>query len=64
MAYTMSTGDKSTVGNWIKLASAVFGPESKQVEFLRTKITTKNGLDEEIIADESQLLFVLMSLEQ
>lgn len=58
----LSTGDDSTVGNWINLATAVFGEDSKQVAFLKTKITEDNGLDEEVIADERQLLMVLLSL--
>lgn len=60
---TLTTGQKSTVGNWVKLASVVFGKDSKQVEFLRSKATKENGFDEPIISDERQLLFMLMNMD-
>jgi hypothetical protein len=61
---TLSTGQKSTVGVWIGLASAVFGPESKQVEFLKSKATKEHSLEEPVLADERQLLLVLMSMSK
>lgn len=58
----LSTGQLSTVGNWIGLAKIVFGEESKQIKFLQSKITEKNGLDEPIITDEGQVIFLLVNL--
>ena len=59
---TLSTGHSSTVGNWIMLSEKLFGKESKQVKFLQTKISEERGLDEPILANENQLLHVLVNL--
>lgn len=56
---TLSTGDPSTLGTYLRLAE-IFGP--KAVEFIQKKIDeSPNGADEEVIADESQMLLLLMS---
>lgn len=59
----LSTGEDSTLGNWKELAIAFFGEDSPQVEFLQNKID-EFGEDDEVIADEAQLLMVLVSLSE
>jgi len=59
----LSTGDDSTLGNYRKLAAAMFGEGSYAVEFLDAKIA-EQGADEEVIADEGQMIGVLASLER
>lgn len=59
----LSLGMDSTLENWIKLASATFGTDSEPVKFLKRKADeSPNGLQEEVIADEGQLLLVLGSM--
>ncbi len=59
----LSDGSNSTLGRWMELANAVFGEDSKQSKFLQKKIDeSPNGVNEEVIADESQLLYVLVNL--
>lgn len=56
----MSTGQDSTLGNWLSLSAAFFGDNSGAVEFLRDKIAkAEKGEQEEVIADERQLLHFL-----
>ena len=57
----MSVGMPSTLGNWHKMSSAVFGPDSRATEFLQKKID-EQGPDEEVIADEAQLIQVLVTI--
>lgn len=59
----LSTGQESTIGNWIDLSSAVFGHDSKQVEFLKSLVTEESGLDGLILADETQMLHVLANIK-
>jgi hypothetical protein len=54
----LSIGIDSTLENWIKLASIAFGEDSIPVEFLKEK-AEKQGLQEEVIADEAQLMQAL-----
>lgn len=59
----MSTGQDSTLGNWIKMVQLVFGKDSKAIDFLEKKVLeSPNGRNEEIIADEGQLLHVLLGM--
>lgn len=59
----LSTGVDSTLGNYRDLASAFFGEDSLQVKFLDDKIAeSPNGRDEEVIAPESQMLYLLVNL--
>lgn len=59
----LSTGQDNTLENWILLSTSVFGEDSKATEFLKTKANeSPNGIKEEVIADERQLLMVLMNL--
>ena len=57
----LSIGMPSTLGSYKALCDAVFGPDSAQARFINDKIATQ-GVDEEVIADESQMLYLLMSL--
>lgn len=59
----LSTGQDSTLENWIILSTVVFGEDSKQTAFLKEKAdASPNGVKEEVVADEGQLLMVLMSM--
>ena len=61
----LSIGSDSTLGNWIKLCTAFFGEDSVQVEFLQNKAkTSPNGLEEEVMADEQQLLYALINMKE
>lgn len=60
----LSTGDDSTLGNWLKLAKAAFGEDSEPVRMLENKIKeSPNGEEEEVIAEEGQFLMLLSLLE-
>lgn len=54
----LSTGDDATLGNYRKMAAAVFGEDSKSVKFLDGKIK-EQGEDEEVVATEDQMLLLL-----
>jgi hypothetical protein len=59
----LSTGDDSTLGTYKKLASAIFGENSKAVEFLNEKIKSDpDGENGEVIADEGQMINLLLNL--
>jgi hypothetical protein len=59
----LSTGDESTLGNYRKMAMAVFG-DGKAVAFLDKKIKeSKKGEEEEVIAPESQMVMLLGSIQ-
>ena len=61
----LSTGQDSTLGSYHKLATLVFGANSSQVQFLESKIATSpNGADEEVVADERQMLYLLVNLPE
>jgi hypothetical protein len=61
----LSTGDDSTLGNYLKLAKAVFGEDSKPVKFLKDKIDqSPNGDNEEVLAPENQMIPLLLSMYQ
>ncbi len=56
----MSTGDDATLGNYRKMAAAIFGEGSKPVKFLDEKIAdSPNGANAEVIADERQMVYLL-----
>lgn len=57
----LSTGDDSTLGNWRDLTAAAFGADSKATAFLDEKIA-EQGRDAEVLADESQMLVALVSI--
>jgi hypothetical protein len=59
----LSTGQDSTLGNWIALSKMTFGETSPATTFLQEKAEkATNGKDEEVIADERQLLHMLMTM--
>lgn len=58
----LSTGDAATLANYRKMSVIAFGEGSGAVKFLDAKIAkSPNGGDEEVLADESQILLVLAS---
>jgi hypothetical protein len=62
---TLSTGQPSTLGSYKKLCGIFFGEDSAQYEFIEAKIIqSPNGEDEEVIADESQMMYLLVSLDK
>lgn len=59
----LSTGQDSTLGTYLKLCEVVFGKDSQQTRFIEKKISeSPNGADEEVIAEESQMLYLLVNL--
>jgi hypothetical protein len=59
----MSTGQDNTLGNWRDLTAAMFGVDSPATAFLDDKIASSpHGRDEYVLADERQLLNVLVQL--
>lgn len=59
----LSTGQDSTLGEYLKLSTAFFGAESKATQFIQNKIANSpNGANEEVIADESQMLYLLETM--
>ena len=59
----LSTGQDSTLASYLKLCLAVFGQDSAQVRFIMDKIAeSPNGAYEEVIAEESQMLYLLVNL--
>lgn len=60
---TLSTGMPSTLGSYLKLCNIFFGEESVQTKFIQEKIASNpNGADEEVIAEESQMMYLLFNL--
>lgn len=60
---TLSTGMPSTLASYLKLSLAFFGKESPQVRFIMDKIATSpNGANEEVVAEESQMMYLLFNL--
>ena len=60
---TLSTGMPSTLGSYLKLCNIFFGEESEQTKFIMEKIASNpNGADEEVITEESQMMFLLFNL--
>lgn len=59
----LSTGQDATLGNYLTLTKAVFGPQSKPAKYLEAKIAeSPHGVDEEVIQDESQMVCLLGSM--
>jgi hypothetical protein len=60
---TLSIGMPSTLGSYLKLCNIFFGEESEQTKFIMDKIeTSPNGANEEVIAEESQMMYLLVNL--
>lgn len=56
----LSTGQDSTLGNYMILTRIFFGEGSKAVVYLQKKIDeSPNGAGEEVIAEESQMVHLL-----
>lgn len=56
----LSTGQDSTLGNYRDLSAAFFGEGSTQTKFFDDKIAVSTaGREEEVIAAESQMIFLL-----
>lgn len=61
----LSTGQDSTLGNYLKLCDAFFGHLSAQSEFIKDKIASSpNGPDEEVVAEESQMMYLLFNINE
>lgn len=61
----LSTGQDSTLGNYLALANIFFGENSGAVRFIEGKIKhSSNGANEEVIAAESQMIYLLHSLNE
>lgn len=59
----ISTGQDSTLGNYRKMAAALFGEDSKAVSFLDEKIAEdSSGENGEVIADEGQMIYLLVNI--
>lgn len=62
---TLSTGMPSTLGSYKTLCKIFFGEDSAQYQFIESKIIqSPNGEDEEVIADESQMLYLLSTMNK
>ena len=58
--HKLSTGQDSTLGEYKKLA-VIFGQNA--IDFIQKKIDeSPNGEDEYVMADETQMLFLLSSM--
>ena len=57
----LSTGDDATLGNYRKLIAAMLGNDNKAIKFLDDKIA-EQGVNAEVIQDESQMLYLLMMM--
>ena len=61
----MSMGGDATLGNYRKMAVIFFGDDSPAVKFLDGKIKeSPNGSDEEVITDESQMVYLLANIHR
>jgi hypothetical protein len=59
----LSIGLPSTLGSYLQLCNIFFGEESVQVRFINQKIAASpNGADEEVVAEESQMMYLLFNL--
>ena len=55
----LSTGDDATLGTYLKIAQ-LFGPKAEKL--IQNKIdNSPNGEDEEVLADETQMLHMLLA---
>lgn len=62
---TLSIGLPSTLKSYKQLCDVFFGAESLQSKFISEKINTSpNGEDEEVIAEESQMMYLLVSMNE
>jgi hypothetical protein len=62
--HNLSTGVESTLGNYLQLCIACFGETSKSAEYFRGKIKEDpKAADGYVIAPESQVMLIIMSME-
>ena len=62
--HTLSTGEISTLGNYRKLAAALFGADSTATKLMDKQIAdAPNHENEEVMADESQIVHLLLTIE-
>lgn len=60
----LSTGHPSILASYRDLCEVFFGKESPQYKFIVEKIdASPNGADEEVIADETQMMYLLGSMK-
>ena len=60
---TLSTGDPSTLGSYLKLARAVFGPDSGPAKYLERKVSeSPHGEAEPVLQAETQMMYLLLYL--
>jgi hypothetical protein len=60
---TLSDGTPSTLGGYRAIAAALGGDPNKATEFLDKKAAeSPNGLNEVVVAAESQMLLLIVSL--
>jgi hypothetical protein len=60
---TLSIGMPSTLGSYLTLCNTFFGEESVQSKFILGKIASNpNGADEEVVVEESQMMYLLVNL--
>lgn len=61
----LSIGLDSTLGSYHKLCGIFFGPDSVQARFIDQQIAkSPNGANEEVVADESQMMYLLVNLNE
>ena len=62
---TLSTGMPSTLGSYKTLCKIFFGEDSTQYQFIESKIIqSPSGEDEEVIAEESQMMYLLATMDK
>lgn len=62
---TLSIGLPSTLKSYKQICDIFFGADSLQAKFISEKINiSPNGEDEEVIAEESQMMYLLASLNE
>jgi len=60
---TISTGEPNTLKTWRKIALVLGGEDSRVVNFFDEKIANSpHGEDEEVLADETQVLFLISQM--
>lgn len=62
---TLSVGLPSTIRSYKRLCEMLFGEEHPSVKYLADLAEkSPNGLDEEILADESQMVYMLGTMKE
>ena len=61
----LSSGQDSTLGSYLGLCDLYFGTDSPQSKFILDKISeSPNGVNEEVIAEESQMMYLLFNIQE